>query len=138
LSQAHQELTKREEAQRAGNGAPGQNGNGSVASKRGQKRKSYDAAAAAQAASAPPVKGITKRTRSSNARKTATPSDDDMDDMDDDMDDDMMGDMPPSKGGRNKKPETEEEKRKNFLERNRQGNLILAPAPRAFPLNVTT
>jgi len=53
----------------------------------------------------------------------------DVDDEDDDGDDDDMGDGDDPEmdtgntSGRrsNKKPETEEEKRKNFLERNRQG-----------------
>jgi ATF/CREB family transcription factor len=129
LSQAHQELTKREEAQaRANNVANATNG------RRGTKRKSYDAA------SPPPQSAPTARAQSqqhtspvkrarantvtsvsTNGRgKASTDDEEDEEDEDDD-------DMPPSQnpGGRKqtKKPETEEEKRRNFLERNRQAAL---------------
>lgn len=108
LSQAHQELTKREEAQaRSASVENTEPTNG----KRGTKRK--------------PVR------RSTRGRKFA---DDDDDDDEDDEDEDMYhDDMPPSKrqhqamsqqhDNSQKKPETEEEKRKNFLERNRQAAL---------------
>jgi ATF/CREB family transcription factor len=152
LSQAHQELTKREEAQARAGGSPenagnnGINGNANSNGRRGTKRKSYDLAAQ------PTINNITnagsagnngqnqKRTRASTgtsngrggrARKSSLTmseagmdEDEEEDDDDDGMDDEGMGSHNNhSSGGRrgNKKPETEEEKRKNFLERNRQG-----------------
>ena len=132
LSQAHQELTKREEQARAGNGNPnGVNGSVVTQTKRGTKRKSLDAASPPP----PPVPSATrgKRTRSTAVNgkvRKASPRSEDMFDDDDDDDDDQ-GDIEelqhmesvPNGGGRRgaKKPETEEEKRRNFLERNRQG-----------------
>jgi ATF/CREB family transcription factor len=123
LSQAHQELTKREEAQaRANNVANATNG------RRGTKRKSYDAAS-------PPPQPVpttrdqhtapVKRARANTVTSVSTngrgkASTDDEEDDEDEDDDDMPSQNP---GGRKqtKKPETEEEKRRNFLERNRQG-----------------
>jgi len=130
LSQAHQELTKREEAQaRANNVANATNG------RRGVKRKSYDQAspppqpaptarAQSQQQHISPVKRARANTVTSvstNGRgKASTDDEEDEEDEDDD-------DLPPSQnaGGRKqtKKPETEEEKRRNFLERNRQAAL---------------
>lgn len=135
LSQAHQELTKREEAQaRAGNNTSNTvPQNGQPNGKRGTKRKSYDM-------SSPPPPTLStnrggKRTRApSGRRKPALRGEsEDLADMDDDMDDDDMendmdgddGDLNPNGRRGNKKPETEEEKRRNFLERNRQGTLCL-------------
>lgn len=121
LSQAHQELTKREEAQRASaNGLPAPvSANGS--SKRGTKRKSYDASIAPPPPE--PPKAQPKRTRSNTVSSRKISEEMDSDDMDDDMDDMMDDGMGKGeKGSRSKKPETEEEKRKNFLERNRQGS----------------
>jgi ATF/CREB family transcription factor len=120
LSQAHQELTKREEAQReAAAGQVGANG------KRGTKRKSSDAPPPPA-----PAKTQPKRTRAQQApvkshkRSESISEDEEEDDMEDDDMEEPSG--PPSKNGRTnaqKKPETEEEKRKNFLERNRQAAL---------------
>ena len=138
LSQAHQELTKREEAQaRAGVGSENAGVNGNVNGRRGTKRKSYDLAA--QANTAVNTNGQ-KRTRantgaSSNGRgrgrkasisENGMEDDEEEEDEDDGMDDEMLhsSNNNASTGRRgNKKPETEEEKRKNFLERNRQGLL---------------
>ncbi|KAH8118510.1 hypothetical protein DFH11DRAFT_1686656 [Phellopilus nigrolimitatus] len=120
LSQAHQELTKREEAKKqsmAQSTGQGQNQNqsqeepatnGSASTKRSSKRKS-DAAG-----------GANKRAPSvaANTRSSASARHEESDDE---------GMQPPQSGGSSKgghkKPETEEEKRKNFLERNRQAAL---------------
>lgn len=150
LSQAHQELTKREEAQKQSqaqaNGGgqnqnnPNTNGN-SNSTKRGSKRKSDGSTQPSTSSNA--NKGVPKRTRTSstinggsgaaNTRSAARRSsvtassnqdgDEDMDmDMEDDGDDsDDDGQHQSMKNGQPRKPETEEEKRKNFLERNRQG-----------------
>jgi ATF/CREB family transcription factor len=132
LTQAHQELKKREEAQaRAGNTAPANGVNGSANQsngKRGTKRKSYDPI------SPPPTSAMRggKRTRPTGRGRKASPMSPDMDNDDDDdaEDDDGVDFEDPDAGniagGRrsNKKPETEEEKRRNFLERNRQGILV--------------
>ncbi|KAI0699858.1 hypothetical protein BC835DRAFT_1405039 [Cytidiella melzeri] len=142
LSQAHQELTKREEeAAAALSGtavATSKNTNGTA--KRGTKRKSYDVESPVIAAPLPvviqqPAAANGKRTRSqttsSNGRRASTASIEmnDMNEEEEEDDDDLM--MGPSstgagqsqKKGGSKKPETEEEKRRNFLERNRQAAL---------------
>jgi ATF/CREB family transcription factor len=116
LSQAHQELTKREEAAQAANHAGGSKRNGMPGH---SKRKSTDSG---------PVKPPTKKTRSTRSKR-GRQSDDEMDgsldgmDMDDSDAEGELYDMEGnSRGGsKPKKAETEEEKRKNFLERNRQG-----------------
>jgi ATF/CREB family transcription factor len=120
LSQAHQELSKREEQEQhvdppkpvvpAAGGKKGAKAN--------NKRKTSEGAAPTKAK--PPAKKSKK-----NAPAPEPPSPDFMNsfgDSDDDMGgmngyDDDEGTSP--RGDR--KPETEEEKRKNFLERNRQG-----------------
>jgi ATF/CREB family transcription factor len=124
LSQAHQELTKREEAAQAANHAGGSKRNGVPGH---SKRKSTDSG---------PVKPPSKKTRSTRSKR-GRQSDDEMDGsldgMDMDMDDsdaegelyDMEGNA--RGGSKPKKAETEEEKRKNFLERNRQGMPFRAP-----------
>jgi ATF/CREB family transcription factor len=139
LSQAHQELTKREEAQAraGGNSAP----NGAAAQQNGKrgngvKRKSYDNASpplpAPSVSQVIPTKAG-KRTRSAvpprrkgseRGISEGAEDDDDNDDMDD-MDIEEMDNshLPPPRKG-TKKPETEEEKRRNFLERNRQGSFL--------------
>lgn len=101
-------------------------------SRRAAKRKSMDTPAppttrgGKKAKAAPaPVTRINTRRRST---KGAEPDDDDDDDEDDDSWDgngnmSSSGALPIGKGG-SKKPETEEEKRRNFLERNRQGELL--------------
>ena len=113
LSQAHQELSKREEQeQHVEPSKPG----GKKGGKGANKRKSSDAAAPTKVK--PPAK------KSKKAAPVEPPSPDFMNSMGD-SDDDMMGSMngydddDMNRGDR--KPETEEEKRKNFLERNRQG-----------------
>lgn len=126
LSQAHQELTKREEAQARANSAASAPVNG----RRGTKRKSYDPASpppqpASTARTAAPQQQTapTKRARantinsvSTNGRGTA-----DEDEEEEDDDDDEQHPTQGTGGRKQKKPETEEEKRRNFLERNRQG-----------------
>lgn len=101
--------------------------------KRGNKRKSYEAM------SPPPIsattassRGASKRSRAAvNGRQKSRGISEDMDEDEDDLDGDDGsngddGDMEPTTTGRRtKKPETEEEKRKNFLERNRQGTICI-------------
>ncbi|EIW82475.1 hypothetical protein CONPUDRAFT_136968 [Coniophora puteana RWD-64-598 SS2] len=133
LSQAHQELTKREEAQARANGAtPAVNG------KRGAKRKSYDLdspppppAPTARTANQGPAP--TKRARANTATSTTSTGglgknslDGEEEEEEEDFDDDDEQErhqQNPQGGRKQKKPETEEEKRKNFLERNRQAAL---------------
>lgn len=153
LSQAHQELAKRE-AQAAAAANASANGNGSTNSgattngnaqahtptssasvtnnnKRGTKRKAYDSPVNAPAELAPePSSG--KRTRSSTAstqrRGSVHSFDEEEEDDMDDMDELPMPTSQLKKGGAGqKKPETEEEKRRNFLERNRQGKHLSWP-----------
>jgi len=131
LSQAHQELTKREEAQaRAGNAAL--NGvNGVLAQHNGKrfKRKSYDNISPPPSVSAS-ESGLVKagkRTRSIVRRKGSERGgsegmDDDEDNEDMEDIEDMDQNPPPAVRKGPKKLETEEEKRRNFLERNRQGD----------------
>ena len=136
LSQAHQELTKREEAQARANGvaavppasttaAPvATNGVAAApANKRGTKRKSYDMTTPPPSA---PARATGKRTRS-NAKRSVSEEFDDDDDDDSNLDSGENEPSPPaslSNRRSGKKPETEEEKRRNFLERNRQGMSI--------------
>lgn len=101
LSQQHKEITDRAEA--AGN---------AQAAKRGSKRKSMDGPP-------PPSPPATRAKKSRAAKGRSRSKKDDSPDFSDESDDDMP--EPPSKSS--KKPETEEEKRKNFLERNRQAAL---------------
>jgi ATF/CREB family transcription factor len=135
LSQAHQELTKREEAQARQNGAANgqQNANGQqqsqpVNGKRGTKRKvtQYDAEPANGTIDISPQNHKPKRasTRGGRGRKASMSAEDE---EEEDSDDDMGDDHGSGGRGRGKKPETEEEKRKNFLERNRQGNFPFLP-----------
>jgi len=136
LSQAHQELTKREEAQARANGvaavppasttaAPvATNGVAAApANKRGTKRKSYDMTTPPPSA---PARATCKRTRS-NAKRSVSEEFDDDDDDDSNLDSGENEPSPPASLNNRrsgKKPETEEEKRRNFLERNRQGMSI--------------
>lgn len=139
LSQAHHELTKREEQARAGNASANSNPNNSTVSngRCSSKRKSYDM-------SPPPrsSRGHPKRSRAATNGRGRKPSPRDLsdDDGEDDVEDDDIGDhddddahSPNNTKRASKKPETEEEKRKNFLERNRQGYLFLL----AFSLFLT-
>ncbi|CAE6462208.1 unnamed protein product [Rhizoctonia solani] len=114
LSQAHQELTKREEAAQAANHTGGSKRNNSISGH--NKRKSTDSA---------PPKPAAKKTRSMRSKR-GRQSDEDGEGSDDDDMSDMEGEFyepESSKSGKPKKAETEEEKRKNFLERNRQAAL---------------
>jgi ATF/CREB family transcription factor len=133
LSQAHQELTKREEQARANGVAPAPpppptttapitNGTTSPpTAKRGVKRKNYDM-------TPPPVtvttRSVGKRSRLNNKLRGIS---EDFEDEDDDGEGSNVEDFereltpPPTSRRSTKKPETEEEKRRNFLERNRQG-----------------
>lgn len=108
LSQAHQELSKREELKES---SPEPIKNAPKKGAKTSKRKNEDAPVKTK----PPA----KRAKKSAAAQMEPPSDFE-------MDDDEMGDVPgydDGQGGDNRKPETEEEKRKNFLERNRQAAL---------------
>lgn len=112
LSQAHQELTKREEAARA---------DANATTRRTSKRKSVDAALP------PPLtsSAISKKPRANFTRKRGKSTADEDESGDDEGD---LEDMNDKSHSNNRKPETEEEKRRNFLERNRQGkftNLLL-------------
>ena len=122
LSQAHQELEKREaSAQQADTAASAATNGAQLNGKR--KRKSHEAA------SPPPPPKNGKRTRSTanSGRRKTSPRSEGFDDDEDDGEDDEGFDQQPdensssNKKGAAKKPETEEEKRRNFLERNRQG-----------------
>jgi len=133
LSQAHQELTKREEAQaRAGN-ATLNGANGVLAHQNGKrlKRKSYDNISPPPSALEFGQARASKRTRSTAHRKGSErggsegmDEEDDNEDVDD-VEDIDQGPPPPARKGL-KKLETEEEKRRNFLERNRQGDSSLS------------
>jgi len=119
LSQAHQELTKREEAQaRAGAGPPD---GGASQARRGAKRKSIDGP--------PPARGTTHKrpraaTRGRRAKASASAEEDDDSVDEDDMRAAVEEERENSRAQNGtKKPETEEEKRRNFLERNRQAAL---------------
>jgi ATF/CREB family transcription factor len=127
LSQAHQELTKREEAQRAsrsdGDDDSGSNGSG----KRSTKRKSYDVST-----SPPPNHPKPAPLKRARGMPNGKPKRGDSISVEEDEEEEEEEEAPDSpsdqhtpqmngKKGGSKKPETEEEKRKNFLERNRQG-----------------
>ncbi|KAI0092530.1 hypothetical protein BDY19DRAFT_490486 [Irpex rosettiformis] len=134
LSQAHQELTKREEEAAAALSGSVNGANG--VAKRGTKRKSYEVESPVVGAPAlvgQQVSANGKRTRSqtmsSNGRRASTVSLDNEEEEEEDDDSTKVGSSTTSnqsqgkKGGQQKKPETEEEKRRNFLERNRQAAL---------------
>lgn len=110
LSQAHQELSKREQDEDTKIGVRKKSATGGSA--RGSKRKSEDAA-----------KGPAGSARSKRGKKNEASPDYQMDDDDaEDMNAYRSGSLVGGEElGPNGKPETEEEKRKNFLERNRQG-----------------
>ncbi|KIJ56585.1 hypothetical protein M422DRAFT_238208 [Sphaerobolus stellatus SS14] len=115
LSQAHQELTKREEAQARADANAG--------SRRGSKRKSVEVAPQPPTST---TRSNNKRPRANSQRGSKRGKISGDDDDDDDSDDDMSrGSAEPERtsSGGPKKPETEEEKRRNFLERNRQAAL---------------
>ncbi|KAB5594017.1 Transcription factor atf1 [Ceratobasidium theobromae] len=120
LSQAHQELTKREEAAQAANHTAGPKRNNSLSSGH-NKRKSTDSG---------PSKPTHKKTRSahSNSKRGHHSDDDGEGSIDGDPDDsEVEGEAYEPEASKPlhkpKKAETEEEKRKNFLERNRQAAL---------------
>jgi ATF/CREB family transcription factor len=124
LSQAHQELTKREEAQaRAGLSQDGENIGiePSATNRRGSKRKNEDLPP-------PPPKTSARKTRGGqNGRKKrgSTISEDEGDD--ESLSPSTTGaPLPPgSHSQKSTKDMTDEEKRRNFLERNRQGGCPL-------------
>ncbi|KAF8320751.1 hypothetical protein DL93DRAFT_1731745 [Clavulina sp. PMI_390] len=158
LSQAHHELTKREEQQpvsqpqirappsqaaRAGGakggGRSSNNTNSApapttAAGKR--KNTSESVAPAAKRARATAARASNSRANAGSRRKKSEEmmsSNEDDEDEEDEMDGEGLSDdeelqaaarvgtVSSKSGGGSKKPETEEEKRKNFLERNRQG-----------------
>lgn len=155
LSQAHHELTKREEQQQQQLTAQRQaqqqqlqptqtrstssrdRSNSSPSTKRKITSASNDSNKRARAsARAAPSRGGGRRKRSEEMSSNGDDDDDEQDDVDnDDVSDDeeleaaaRVGTINASTKGHGssstptKKPETEEEKRKNFLERNRQGS----------------
>ncbi|WWC89691.1 uncharacterized protein L201_004616 [Kwoniella dendrophila CBS 6074] len=114
LSQAHQELSKREEEGRGGTPVKGARGpKGANGGQAGQKRKSDVAGAAAKPAKKGKKNSLTGPQVSSPPKATKQESPDSGDSEDDDE----------PRFDANGKPETEEDKRKNFLERNRQAAL---------------
>lgn len=150
LSQAHQEISKREEQEMRGPPAPSTGKRRASATGGGakSKRKAEDAGKPAPAAK--PSKKAKKNANAPQAQAVLPPPpipsnpfdgsniakvdvnsrppslmaspNFSHDDFDEDLDDEMMDDMGGEpRRGKNGKPETEEEKRKNFLERNRQG-----------------
>jgi ATF/CREB family transcription factor len=146
LSQAHQELTKREAQARSNNipvvstspTLPAQQQTQQSHLKRGTKRKSTGDSASPNSPLLPTTKG--KRARAdttssitSNGMRTTTSSDEqEEEEEDDEIDEPLFKRTTPKSNGatttngagaRSKAPMTEEEKRKNFLERNRQGNI---------------
>jgi ATF/CREB family transcription factor len=131
LSQAHQELTKREKAQRAshsdGDDDDEPSLNGSV--KRGTKRKSYDVSASPPPFNSKPAPPKRSRALSNGKPKRGESISFEEDEEEEDEEDAATSpsDLPTpqmnGKKGGQKRPETEEEKRKNFLERNRQAAL---------------
>ncbi|KAJ1311313.1 hypothetical protein OPQ81_009809 [Rhizoctonia solani] len=115
LSQAHQELTKREEAAQAANQPSGSKRSNSVSGH--NKRKSTDSG---------PSKPAAKKTRSTRSKRGRQSDEDGEGSDDDDGSEVEGGNYEPETGKSTTKPkkaETEEEKRKNFLERNRQAAL---------------
>ena len=117
LSQAHQELTKREEAQaRAGLSKDGENIGiePSAINRRGAKRK-------VEEPQPPPPKTNSKRGRAQNNRRKrgSTVSDEEGDDDSASPTDSVQ--PLPANTHKSTKDMTDEEKRRNFLERNRQG-----------------
>jgi ATF/CREB family transcription factor len=126
LSQAHQELTKREKAQRASRSDGDDDDHSSNGGKRGTKRKSYDVSASPPPLHSKPAPPKRSRAMSNGKPKRGESISVEEDEEEEDEDDaaefplDMAPQMNGKKGGQ-KRPETEEEKRKNFLERNRQG-----------------
>jgi len=134
LSQAHQELTKREAEARAGgntNGSANSANNSApppAANKRGTKRKntidnSVSPAPVSKGKRSKPDTTVNTRSR----RITVSPDGfGEEEEEEDDYDDDdlpMRKNGTKSNGRGSKVPMTEEEKRKNFLERNRQAAL---------------
>ncbi|WWC69124.1 uncharacterized protein I206_103060 [Kwoniella pini CBS 10737] len=118
LSQAHQELSKREEEGRGSTPTRGRGGKASNGSA-GQKRKSDIGPGGTPAK---PAKKGKKNSLGAGAAPAVSPpkaakqESFDSGDSDDDQDDGP-------RFGADGKPETEEDKRKNFLERNRQAAL---------------
>ncbi|WWD01058.1 hypothetical protein V866_007996 [Kwoniella sp. B9012] len=122
LSQAHQELSKREEEGRGGTPARGGRGQGKGANgaQAGQKRKSDVGGGPGSAK--PAKKGKKNSMGGAGPQQGSTPpksAKQESIDSGDSDDDDGKYDM----GNNGGKPETEEDKRKNFLERNRQAAL---------------
>lgn len=131
LSQAHQELSKREEAETRGTPAPGgkrasSGSNGVPTQTRNVSGNPPPVAGAKRKSDAPPpaAKGG-KKGKKTNAEKKAEEDAMMLADMDSVSPNFSMdtGDEEDRKPG-GSKFETEEEKRKNFLERNRQGEQI--------------
>jgi len=121
LSQAHQELTKREEAQaRAGVGKDGENIGiePSAINRRGAKRKVEELPPPPQPK---PSSKRTKAAQNNRRKRGSTVSEDD--DDDDDLGSPTGTSMPSMNNQKNTKDMTDEEKRRNFLERNRQAAL---------------
>ena len=120
LSQAHQELSKREEEGR-GSGPPRRRVSSNPTTRSsnptnpstGQKRKSDAGQLPNKATGAPPA----KKGKKASPKKEEIVSPDFSVDTADQNDDDDDEDKKPLSGI----PESEEDKRKNFLERNRQG-----------------
>ncbi|WWC60779.1 uncharacterized protein I303_103355 [Kwoniella dejecticola CBS 10117] len=119
LSQAHQELSKREEEGRGGTPTRGRGGKASNG-QAGQKRKSD---VGPTGATGKPAKKGKKNSLGANAAAAPSPPKPAKQEMHFDSDGSDHDDDDGPRFGADGKPETEEDKRKNFLERNRQAAL---------------
>ncbi|KAG6849632.1 hypothetical protein H0H93_006755 [Arthromyces matolae] len=120
LSQAHQELEKRQQDAQRQAVAPA--ATASASTRRGTKRSST----AAEQPTNGNARGKRSRAAANSRRRSTSEDNEEMDEEDEDDDDDDDGVNGDVRGGSRrlqKKPETEEEKRRNFLERNRQAAL---------------
>lgn len=131
LSQAHQEISKREEEEHHTDAPPPPPAKKGA---KGTKRKSEDAGNAAAPKSKPPAKKAKKGAQPSiTSQPQETPSPEFLNSVNDGMELDEFDEadrklmdlagFEDEERGVPRKPETEEEKRKNFLERNRQAAL---------------
>lgn len=130
LSQAHQEISKREEEEHQPDAPPPPAKKGA----KGTKRKSEDAGNLAAPSKKPPAKKAKKGAQPSiTSQPQETPSPEYLNSVNDGMELEEFEDadrklmdlagFEEEDRGIPRKPETEEEKRKNFLERNRQAAL---------------
>ncbi|WVW82725.1 hypothetical protein I302_104736 [Kwoniella bestiolae CBS 10118] len=120
LSQAHQELSKREEEGRGGTPVRGRGPKGANGAQAGQKRKSDVGPGSANKPAKKGKKNSLSGTGTVPPQDNTPPKSAKQESIDSGDSDDDGGKYD---GGNDGKPETEEDKRKNFLERNRQAAL---------------